>query len=126
MTALLILGFVAGGTPDADAAAALALARAARERHPVVKVEPVKAPKAGNGFNCSASFCGANGGPGCPSCPNGSGQCACGAVRAPAATLPATPAYLLPAAGYSTCPSGGCPGTTGELARVGLFGRRRN
>ncbi len=43
MNTLLILGFLAGTSPDADAAAALALAKAARERAPVVaKAESVR------------------------------------------------------------------------------------
>ncbi len=110
MTPFLILGFLAGGTPDADAAAALALARAARERHPVVKV--VKPVRVTNGGNCGASFCSGNGGVGCAamghSCPNSvNGSCACGAKAAVQA--PPTFGYLLPGTAYQSCPSGTCP-----------------
>lgn len=59
-----------------------------------------------NGFNCSAGFCKANGGTGCPSCPNNSGgTCACGAVVAKQA-LP----YTL----FESCPSGTCPTVQGR------------
>lgn len=65
-----------------------------------------------NGFNCRAGFCGANGGAGCPSCPNGAGTCACGpAGQVKAAKEPAVAArpgitYTL---GVQSCPSGNCP-----------------
>lgn len=100
---------------DADACAALALAKAARDRG-----KPVSPPvKVTNGFNCGAGFCGANGGAGCPSCPNGNGVCACGPKAAAVAAPPVT--YTLPASN-STCPNGNCPNqaTTGYFRR-GLF-----
>ncbi len=111
MTPFLILGFLAGGTPDADAAAVLALARAARERHPVVKALPAKPTP--NGLNCRASFCTAQGGPGCAAtgrnCPNGvGGVCVCGAKPA-AVQAPPTFGYLLPGTAYQSCPGGNCP-----------------
>jgi hypothetical protein len=42
MSTFLLLGFLAGSSPDDDAVAALALARAARDRTPIVSVEPVR------------------------------------------------------------------------------------
>lgn len=68
------------------------------------------APKAkaryANGFNCKAGFCKANGGTGCPSCPNNSGgTCACGAVVAKQAVP-----YTL----FESCPSGTCPTVQGR------------
>lgn len=49
-----------------------------------------------NGFNCSAGFCKANGGSGCPSCPNNSaGTCACG-VAQPAAVWYTPPVQFCP------------------------------
>ncbi len=48
MNTLILLGFLAGSSPDDDAVAALALAKAARDRStPVVKVEPVASVKTG-------------------------------------------------------------------------------
>lgn len=87
-------------------------------RCPAPKAKPVKVT---NGLNCTASFCGANGGPGCPSCPNGNGTCACGTAQAPATASPVTPAYLLPVSGNSTCPNGNCPSSNQSVGRFRLF-----
>lgn len=73
-----------------------------------------------NGFNCGAGFCGANGGAGCPSCPNGNGTCACG-PKAAAVAAPPVP-YTLPASN-ATCPGPNCPQTQGYY-RKGVFGFR--
>jgi hypothetical protein len=70
---------------------------------PAPAAKPVKFT---NGFNCGASFCGANGGGGCPQCPNVNGTCACGAKAAPVAAAPVQ--YTLPQA-TSSCPNGNCP-----------------
>lgn len=59
-----------------------------------------KPAKVTNGFNCGAGFCGANGGKGCPSCPNGNGTCACGPKQA----IPAFQSF-----GITNCPNGNCP-----------------
>jgi hypothetical protein len=78
---------------------------------------PARAP---NGFNCGAGFCRANGGGGCPSCPNQyGGVCICGSAPAVAAPDPVI-RYVLPSYSGSSCPGGVCPVPT----RRGLFGRR--
>lgn len=45
-----------------------------------VKIPPLmQTQRVTNGYNCRAGFCKANGGTGCPNCPNSiSGKCACG------------------------------------------------
>jgi hypothetical protein len=87
---------------------------------------PAVVVSAKNGFNCGASFCGANSGSGCPSCPNGvGGKCVCGpkAAVVTAAPVEAPPVtYALPFAAQS-CPNGQC-GNAVE-GRRGLFGWRR-
>ncbi len=68
-------------------------------RCPAPKAKPARYT---NGLNCSAGFCKANGGTGCPSCPNNSGGvCACGA-KAPVA-------YTVPTFQFQSCPTGNCP-----------------
>ena len=77
-----------------------------------------------NGLNCTASFCGANGGPGCGAmgrtCPNSAGgACCCGNAATAVTAAPVT--FSIPQS-QSSCPSGGCPQSAPQ--RRGLFGWR--
>ena len=72
---------------------------------PAVKTKSVVA----NGFNCRAGFCGANGGSGCPSCPNNSGgDCTCGPAGQVKTKTDPKPTIIY-SLGTSNCPNGQCP-----------------
>ena len=94
----LLVAVIAGASPTFEVTNKCPPAFAVTNRCPPPAAKPVKVT---NGFNCGAGFCGANGGKGCPSCPNGNGTCACGPQAAPVA-------FTIPAA-TSSCPSGNCP-----------------
>ncbi len=103
LLAILILapGPALASDAEAEAMAAFAFARVSKPKGVIIPA-PVKYT---NGFNCGASFCGANGGKGCPSCPNGNGVCACGKA-APAVQAAPVPFTLAAPQSSSSCPNG--------------------
>lgn len=130
--ALMIVGFFSERTKGADPTFAVEnkcpVAFVVTNLCPAAPAKAAKPVKYTNGLNCGAGFCGANGGSGCPSCPNGNGTCACGAKAAVAkdslTTQPAPAVTFALPQSQSSCPPGGCPGTSQQSFGWQPFGGR--